>query len=348
MSGDSYKERVRLKFAKYRQNNGLPLSILLIVLFVARDGVNSVLLAITGKLISNSEKEPKEVTFLESRQQGFGDLLFQTPIFEALSNSGYKVDVVILRKHFPILEGNPHIKRIYFWDDYFNILKLPFRNKGHVMFLGRNTLTETVFGLMFYRSKKVILDRNIKLWKKLFSQNHSIAWQELTKSYLDRNLKFDKPKIYLDLRESEINSLDNRKKIAVIAGVDKKEKRYAGTLSLINLIGQNSKFDLYLVGACDKNEEEKFLSYLNDPKKNLINKQNYSEAIRFLSSVNAVIGTEGSLVHVSTTLGVPTIVIEGRNKFWKYSNLEKTSNIVVASNNESPEQIFQKLKLFLS
>jgi len=303
---------------------------------------------IEDKLIKNYKKTTKEVVFLESRQQGFGDLLFQTPIFEALSNSGYEIDVVILRKHFPILEGNPYIRRIYFWDDYFNILKLPFRNEGYVMFLGRNTIIETIFGLMFYKSKKVILDKNLELWKKLFSKNHTIAWQELTKSYLDRNLKFDKPKIHIDLKELEINSLGNKKKIAVIAGVDKKEKRYAEMLSLINLIEQNNKFDPYLVGVCDKNEEKKFLNYLNNPKKNLINKQNYSEAISFLSSVNAVIGTEGSLVHVSTTLGVPTIVIEGRNKFWKYSNLEKTSNIIVISEEEGPDQIFRALELLLN
>lgn len=348
MFSNSYKGRVRTKYSKYRQENTFLLSALFVAFYVIRDGAISILMWIAEKFISNHLSMKKEVVFLESRQQGYGDLLFQTPIFEALSNSDYKVDVVISKKHLPIIEGSSHIRKVYFWNDYFDTLTLPFRNNGYVVFLGRNTIIETIFGLMFYKSEKIILDRNLKLWKRLFSQNHTIAWQELIKNYLDKNLKFDKPKIYIDLPESKISKLNDRKKIAVIAGVDKKEKKYAGMFLLINLLGRRHDLDLYLIGACDKEMEGDFLNYYNNPQKNLINKQSYSEVISFLSSVNAVIGTEGSLAHVSTTLGVPTVVIEGRNKFWKYSNLEKTNNIVVVSENESTEQILHALQLLLN
>jgi ADP-heptose:LPS heptosyltransferase len=347
MFNNFYKDRVRTKFTNYRQGYNFLLSSLFIVFYVIRDGMISTLMWVANKFISSHQNVKKEVIFLESRQQGYGDLLFQTPIFEALSNAGYKVDVIILKKHLPIIEGNPHIEKVYFWDDWLNTTILPLRKGGYVIFLGRNTIIETIFGLMFYKSEKIILDKNLEIWKDLFSQNHTLAWQKLIKNYLDKNIQFNKPKIYA-IPKNQKNKSSHKKKVAVIVGVNKKYKRYEKIILLINLLRRRHNLEIYLIGVCDEATEHTFKNYHDGPYKNLLNKQGYLETIQLISSVNVVIGTEGSLIHVSTTLGVPTLVIEGKNKFWRYSNLKKTDNIIVISKNKNPEQILQALQPLLN
>jgi spore coat polysaccharide biosynthesis predicted glycosyltransferase SpsG len=204
---------------------------------------------------------------------------------------------------------------------------------------------ETFFGMSFFGAKKVILDQDIKIWTDLFSINHTLAWQALLKQYLDANLKFLKPKLYL----RTLKLKDNKKRVAIIVGVDKKEKRYPYILDLLeNLKKNNQYFYIYLIGVCDRDYKTVFTEYNTKPFVNLINKQSYMEVVNLISSMDVVIGTEGSLIHVSTTIGVPTIIIEFCNQFWKYSNLNRNETIQVLSREISFKKILSTLNRFVS
>jgi ADP-heptose:LPS heptosyltransferase len=282
------------------------------------------------------------VLFFEPRNQGFGDLLFQTPIFKALADKGYEVSVIIRKKHFPIIENNPYLSKIFYWEDWLGLLALALKYSGNVVLLGRNTITETICGFMFYRSRKIILDQNINLWRKFFSNNHTTAWQELFRVYFDQSLQFSKPQIYLAHTKPTSSGV---RKVAVVVGVDKEEKRYEKMNSLVDLLRHEKNTSVYLIGVCDRKTESTYLKYSNDLYTNLINKQNYSEVMRLISSMDVVVGTEGSLVHVSTTLGIPTVVIEGKNQFWNSSNLDKNIDVAIVSSNSAPKEIIKVLGL---
>jgi ADP-heptose:LPS heptosyltransferase len=100
------------------------------------------------------------------------------------------------------------------------------------------------------------------------------------------------------------------------------------------------------VGICDKKYENTFNYFKNKPFYYYINKLSYGETINLLSNMNLVVGTEGSLTQVSTTLHIPTIIIETGKSFWRYSNLGKTHNIKLFSKRITADHIFQEIVAF--
>lgn len=307
-----------------------------------RDAMNTLISYLILRFNPTKQSDLKNILFLEPRQQGFGDLLFQTPLFEALFKKGYKVSIIIQKKHLPIMLNNPYISNLYYWENIGRILDLPFKKYLSIIFLGKSTLTETLFSSLFINTNKTVLDQNINLWHKLFSENHTRAWQKLMQIYFDSNLQFNKPKIFFAKRSSIISNISNHK-MAIIAGVDKTKKHYQDMIQLLELINGLTNTTIYLIGACDKKTETTLSKFRSGSFHNYINKLSYEDTVKLLSGMDTVIGTEGSLVHISTTLHIPTIIIEVSDNFWKYSDLEKNSNIKTLQGKVPPEQIFQEI-----
>lgn len=344
MFGYQYRKRISLKLKKSVQKYGFIITCVFIVFYITRDFINSVLIYLFNKFKNEHSVEKKEVVFLEPKNQGYGDLLFQTPIFESLANAGYKISIVVQKNHLPIVKNNPNISAISYWVDWIQLVKLSFKSRGYAVFLGRSTLTETLFGLTFFKAQKIILDKDIKLWREFFSGNHTKAWQKLIKTYISSDLKFGKPKLYLFSRR--VVDKENIR-IGVIVGVDKKEKRFAGMLSLVVELGRQKNTTSYLIGSCDNEYSRIFRSFISRPYVNFINKQNYTEVVDCISSMDVVIGTEGSLAHVSTTLGIPTIILDKNNSFWNHSDLDKTDYVVILKPETTPSEIIENLKLLI-
>ncbi len=342
-----YRQRIKRKYTKYKENYGVFLSVLRIILYILRDLLNHFLVTLVIKSKSNrNQSNSKRILFLEPRQQGYGDLIFQTPIFEALNRAGYEITIVIQEKHYPILENNPYISDIHYWKNIRGTAAPKFCRFDYVVFLGRNTLKETLLGIKIRRAKKIILDQNLDAWRSAFSDNHTVAWQKLMIKFFNPNLKFGKPKIYTRNKFT----LQNTKiiNIAVMVGIEKKEKTYPKMQELLNLLLENyPNFQFYLLGQCNKEYSSSFRKFDRGNIVNLVNKQTYSEVIESISKMSAAIGTEGSLIHVSSTLGIPTVVIEIHDYFWKYSNLDKIGPIQVVSGNSPPEEILKTLNKFL-
>ena len=107
--------RIRLKFKKYEYSHNYIVSAFYTSAFIIMAFLNSILLKINILLSSNNQKQ-KRVLFIEPPQQGYGDLLFQTPLFFILNNNGFTVDVLIQQKHAAIIDNNPNIKNIFYWN----------------------------------------------------------------------------------------------------------------------------------------------------------------------------------------------------------------------------------------
>lgn len=340
MSAVTSKQRIIRKFSKYKQKHSVFSAVARITFYIFRELATYFLVTIAlkikqdGRLLDN-----KKILFLEPKNQGYGDLIFQTPIFKALDEAGYEVSLIMKKNHEPILFRNKHISHIFYWENlsYSKILQ---RDKyGYVIFLGRDTFSETLLGLGIFSAKKIILDQDLILWKSLFSQNHTLAWQELIKKHLDPNLKFSEPEIY----PPRITNNEKIKKVAIVVGIIDPQKSYPQMVKLLEILKSRPNTSFYLLGKGDKKQEEIFDKINQKNFTNLVNQRTYLETMELISTMDAVIGTEGSLVHVSTTVGIPTIIIEIHDQFWKYSNLSKTESIKPVKGNTSPEKIVEIL-----
>jgi len=340
MFDTNYKIRVRNKFLKYSAKSNCFLALIKITGFIGRDIANAILLAIPRHSHPTHSKL-KDILFLEPFKQGYGDLLFQTSVFESLKAQGYRVSVVIQQNHLPIIENSPCINEIFFWNDPKTLLKLPFKQFTHIAFLGRDTIRETLFGLAFVKAQKIILDENLSKWIDLFSQNHSRAWLELLKTYFDQNLNWKEPKIYLG--PTSPTPTPESIRVAIIVGVNSEEKRLKNMPQILHGLRNTENVRYILVGASDSIYASHFNEF-NEPQfSNLINKLDYRETINLLAEIDAVIGTEGSLVHVGLAFHKPTIVLDNQGIFWRQSWLQSDEIVRVLTQDFSANRIKAEL-----
>ena len=95
---DKYKiGRIRLKFKKYEYSHNYIVSVFYTSVFIIKAFLNLILFKINILLSSNNQKQ-KRVLFIEPPRQGYGDLLFQIPLFFILNNNGFTVDVLVQQK----------------------------------------------------------------------------------------------------------------------------------------------------------------------------------------------------------------------------------------------------------
>lgn len=279
-------------------------------------------------LIPNEKKfQTKNILFIEPTKQGYGDLFFQTSLFSFLNNSGYKVSVLINKNHFHILHNNPNIENIFFWN-LKNLLHI-FRQEFIIVGLGKDTLKETFFMLTLYKSKKIILDRNIKLWKLVFRNNsNTIAWNVLVSKYLEITPKYPKPKIFFSkLEERNIKKHKSINKIGVICGVKNKGKAFEKIDNIINLISPTKK--ILLLGRGN------YFYSGNRKVKNFINKISYRETLCKISSCAILIGVEGSLTQIASSLIPKTIILDVNKAFKKNCHPYFLKNTKIIDNKDT-------------
>ena len=298
---------MKRKFCKYREKSGVLFAFILIIRYVLRDLINYLLTLIIKKIIRKESRfKNKQILFIEPFQQGFGDLIFQTPLFEALHTKGYKVNILIKGEHHPIIENNPFIYKVFFRKSFLNILFSKFET---IFVLSRDTVPETLLALLKFRSQIILMDSDLDFWNEIFSSNNTLAWQKILKKYFDPSLTFKDPEIYIERKESN----NSKNKIGVISGIDKKEKTFEKMGDLIRELKNKEMLEVNLFG---KNKDWKEFGGVSD----YINKISYKETLKKMLDCNLVIGTESSLIHASAALKIPTLIIENKERlFDKYS-----------------------------
>jgi hypothetical protein len=340
MISHDYKERTARKLKKYKREYGPVEAYMRLVLYVLRDGINDLIMLVATATNPPRDPRNKKIIFLEPRNQGYGDLLFQTPLFEALRNNGYEVSVLVREKHSPVVLKNPSISRIYYWERIGDIARAHLSGYRTIIYLGRSTLAESITGLLFFPAHRIMLDRNIASWRRAFTRNHTRAWQILFDAYLGEDLHYPRPHLYLAHAAEQASS----SRIAVIAGADKTEKRYPRMTELLEHMQTADAYSADLLGACDAEYAHRFDKLVSPRFRNYINESTYERALKRIAGAKAVVGTEGSLVHMSAVLGIPTIVIETGGSFWKYSGIEKTSLVRTLPGTTSPAEILGELE----
>mgnify|MGYP001571614436 FL=1 len=320
--------RTMLKFKKYKYNHNYIVSMFYISAFTIKTFLNLILLKINILLSSNNQKQ-KRVLFIEPSRQGYGDLLFQIPLFFILNNNGFTVDVLIQQKHSAIIDNNPNIKNIFYWNKNL-ILEVLKKEHDIVIGLGRDTIRTNVLMLLKFSNKKIIPDADIKSWHEAFKKNNpSVAWQIIVfRNFLDNNLFIEKPKIYFskeELKEIRQKSESPNRSILFIAGVNRKLKRYPFWGEVIKKFNDNYKIQLL-------NPDNDLINSVKGFKITIIKTSTYREAILTIVKTNIIIGTEGSLIHIAVALGKKIVALDADFSFRKQTFMNIFENVIILNN----------------
>lgn len=335
-----YKARVKRKFCKYKDSVGVTVALFLISAYVARD-VTTYIFTLLIKLLQRFPKRniSTRALFVEPYQQGYGDLIFQTPLFEAMSRRWSEIDILLNPEHEVIVEGNPFLKRILSRKSLRDLFRAVSTRYDTVFVLTRDTLSETLFALIKVRSRLVLMDKDLNLWNIYFKENHTRAWQTIYRKEVDNDTIFNPARIY-SVKKKKIN--ENKKSICLVAGVEDKSKEIINLFDLISVISNRTRATVTLIGK-DKN-----WSHNQSSATDLVNCLSYKETLQIMRDASLVIGPEGSLVHASTTLDIPTIVIESdKRPFWKYSDIPSNQNIIVINETTPLSEIASIVEKFL-
>lgn len=322
--------RIGLKYRKYRYKHSKPYSLILILLYIIRNLINIFLLRINLVLSLSSmlKNHRKRILFIEPPQQGYGDLLFQTPIFSILAKRGYVVTTLMQKKHKAILKNNPNVSNIWFWN-FRGIFNIFFSKYDFVVGLGRDTIKTNVILLLKILNKKIIPDSNLKAWHESFNQlNPCQAWQVLVLSKLERFFDFETPRIYLSNEENKkIKTLKNKKTpiILLIMNVDNKLKQYPYWQEVIDKLDQKNMY------IALKNANEAKLTESIKRSVRYLSTDSYRKAILTIAASDIVVGVEGSLIHIAAALGKKLIVLEANNSFRKQTFLTELNNSRIIS-----------------
>ncbi|MDP2598501.1 MAG: hypothetical protein Q8P49_01585 [Candidatus Liptonbacteria bacterium] len=303
-----YLERVQKKYRKTKGNTGVFVAFFFMFFFIFRDIILSVLVELIPSKSGTGKKG--SILFIEPIQQGYGDMFFQTGLFENWKADGYQVGVLTSNDHAQILENNHDIGSIYTWSlsHTLEIMKKPFIVVG----LGRDTFKETLFMLLLIRSTKIVFDKNLKIWRDTFSEvGTTLAWQRLSERYIGTNFNSHKPKIcFSSNEEDEIYKSKNLTRIGVVLGVETHSKEFRGTEKLISAIGK-AKHDIFLFG------KGKLSIKIPRSAANFVNKLSYRRTIVEIAKCGVLIGPEGSLTQIASTLCSKVIIVEGAERFKK-------------------------------
>lgn len=283
--------------------------------YIISDCANLILLKTTRRRKDIHIQKSSRVLFIEPKKQGYGDLLFQTPIFEKLGKFT-KLDIFCQEKHRCILINNPNIRHIYSSPEEIN-----FKKYQYVIYLGRSTIRENIYARKCVNAIRLPLDDNLRVWVRAFDQNsHTRAWQIVVSQKTGIDDPFNQPKLFPDQTKKD-------RSIIIVGGVEnsaKKIKNFNNIISYLCRIAKDLDYTLKVVGKTTES--------IHVPEGvnivNLINISSYADTIQDINSADLVIGPEGSFIHVSSSLGIPTIVGEYGRSFLKYSEVKNNSTYI--------------------
>lgn len=330
------------KYKKYKIKNGKFVALILITIFVINKLFCYLLINFISRKNKVSQLSNKEILFIEPVSQGFGDLLFQTPLFRSWFENGYTVNILLAKRgHADILKNNPYVKGIFTWN-IIDLFKILFTNYGSLFSLCRSSTRENL--LLFFKnsSSKILPDFNLVLWEEVFLANpNTIAWQVIT-TQINPNLHSQGiPQIFLSESEKRYISENKKGQIIIIAGVEDKFKQIPTLMDFLSHIPDDLLERVTLIGkGRNVNTDGLYV-------KNLINKLTYREAILRIASADFIFGPEGSLVHIASVLGVKTAIWDPGRVFIKnaHPSLLGRGNLSFIYNREGIRSVIECVNL---
>lgn len=327
----TYKNYFIKKNKKYRAKNGNVAASILIIAFTINKLVCYLLINFISKKSKTSRLSNKSILFIEPTHQGFGDLLFQSPLFKSWSESEYIVNVLLAKKqHGDILKNNPYVSEIFTWSVE-DLSKILFRRYGNIFGLCRNSIRENILLAAKISSNKILPDSDLALWEKSFSANpNTIAWQVMVNKINPALYAKGVPQVFFSESEKKYIAANKKGQIEIIAGTEDKSKRVPALTNLLSWIPATLYNRIVLIG---KGTNKKMV---HSPIINLISKLTYRETILEIASAKTVIGPEGSLVHIAAAIGAQTVVYDPGGIFIKntHPSLLKKDNLFIARNDQ--------------
>lgn len=298
----------------------------------ARYIFNDLLNMFFTKILTNRSgielKKSDRVLFIEPKKQGFGDLLFQTTIFELLGEKCV-LDLLCKEEHLPIVFNNPYLNRVFVGKD------INYKKYDYVIFLSRSTFYENILARKCIFAKKISLDKDLRLWVDTFSKNWwPKAWQVIIRSKFNISFynNYPKPKLYYNKKCHKKNIL------LLVLGVERKDKTIHNQKRVAKYIYtavKNLGWTLKIIG---KNSESIGTKECKDVI-NLVNKTTYAECLDEIRRAKILIGPEGSLAHIAMATGTTTFI----EKSERTRLLEKESIVNTFFFSSSDEKWLQTL-----
>lgn len=308
----TYKNYFINKYKKYRTRNGKFLALIQIIIFTINKLVCYLLINFISKRNKTRQLLNKKILFIEPIGQGFGDLLFQTPLFRSWSENGYTVNILLAKKrHADIIRNNPYIEDVFTWSiiDLFRILFMDYES---LFGLCRDSVRENLLLISKISSNKILPDFDLALWEETFLANsNTIAWQIITNKINPNLHSRGIPQIFFSKSEERYISRNKNGKIVIVVGVENKFKQMPGLTDFLSYIPNNFLEKVVLTGRGENYNVGKL------PVKNLINKLTYRENLLEIASADFVFGPEGSLVHAASVLGTKTAIWDPEKLFIK-------------------------------
>jgi len=273
-------------------------SLSFVFLYVVNIILYSLIYSIKDPIYKNFKDDT--LIFIEPYKQGFGDLFYQTALFEFLKRNNKRVIIVCRKKHFSLIKNNIFIKSIYKYS-ITDIVRLTLREKGTILVLGRSTLYENIIALLSIRKKIIYLDKDLNMWTDYLKKyERPLFWQKIVQNILkiESNNYFSP---HIDIN----NMKENKYKICVVAGVQDNNKFFDFTKVISAL---NKQQNIVLIGKT----RNKFIQNYNKKETlNFVNKTNYIEAIEIVKNSQIIIGSEGSIVQIALSLEKPVYIVSG-------------------------------------
>ena len=109
------KRRIYSKYSKYKKRHGSLSAYFKILVYIFNDIGNYALRYILKPTKDKIDLiENQKILFIEPYKQGYGDLIFQTPLIEIFSKQ--HLTFLIREKHSCIVENNPKLNCSYHWN----------------------------------------------------------------------------------------------------------------------------------------------------------------------------------------------------------------------------------------
>ncbi len=285
----------------FKKNNPLFavfFSLIFIFLYVINIALYSLISLINNFIYKDSKGDT--LIFIEPYKQGFGDLFYQTALFEFLEKNNKRVVVVCRKKHIPIINNNTFIKCIYKYS-ITDVLKLTLREKGTLIVLGRSTLYENIIALLNIRKKIIFLDKDLNMWTDYLKKyERPLFWQKIIQNILaiESNHYFSP---HIDIKDIK----ENKYEICIVAGVQDNSKFFDFTKVISAL---DKRKNVVLVGRT----KNKFIkNYNKEGVLNTVNRKSYIEGLEIVKNSQIIIGSEGSIVQIALSMGKPVYVVSG-------------------------------------
>ena len=266
-----------------------------------------------------------------------GDIVLTTPVIRMLKNQkSARIHYLLKRQYASILENNPHIEKLIFWEDC-ELREL--RSEHYDLVIDLHKTLRSLWIKINLGSPITTYNKNwFRTWLFLYLKIDRLRRIHIVERYLDclKNIDLVNDKNGLELftgNKYEIRQLAKSRKLVVVnLGGTYLTKRIPSHI-IAPLVSGSSDFHVLLGGDDVQVDLEEYDNCLN-----LIGKTTLAETMSIIEQCDLVVTGDSGLMHIAASFQKPIIVIWGSTGiefgFWPYFGESSNQTFVSMVNHE--------------